>query len=826
MAETNARKRPIGFVETSTVESDDYILIDGQTSGTRKIKPDKVGKANTSDLNNDAGFQNASEVAAAIAANIDTELETAGKAADAKAVGDALATKVDAASGKGLSTNDYTTAEKTKLAGIATGATRVLIDSGLSESGKAADAAAVGTALAGKVDKVTGKGLSANDYTTAEKTKLAGIQEGAAAVDSTLSVTGKAADAKKTGDEITLLKQDITEIETVLETKANIDGSYEQMIVGNAEQLTTDKGITDKVPYLLRASGGNGADREVDKIVGGTVAWNQLLRPSEKATSEINGVTYTNNEDGSWTVSGTATADTTYFFITEPFSRSGHVVLYSYGATSSDGNYKIGDFSFGYSVVTGNQDATIVRRNSNATIVITVQVYSGKQVNITVTPQLFDLTQMFSTAIADRAYAMEQATAGSGIAWLKSMGFFTKDYYEYDAGTLKSVEGLTAHSMVGFNQWDEEWELGIWNGSGAKEANTQTIRCKNLIRVLPNTAYCVTYPTNGLIIRTLDESQGYVGTITPYTSTKGAGYVFTTDANVHYIAFCTYASDNITTYNHDICINLSDPDKNGTYEPYEKHSYPLDSTLTLRGIPKQDANNQVYYDGDTYESDGTVTRRYGIVDLGTLNWSMDTPGDAHQRFSSSGIKTLVKPPSAGNIAVNVVCSKYVTETPDRLYLHATDESIGCDTSGVLFIWDSKYASATASDFKASLSGTYLVYELKSAGSEEADPYTNPQILDPYGTEEYVTTGIVPVGHETFYPENLRAKIEGLPFNFATLIAPTEAAYKATRAYSANNLFIVDNILYKATTSILNGGTITPGTNCTATTLAEIIAALS
>lgn len=35
------------------------------------------------------------------------------------------------------------------------------------------------TALAGKVDKVTGKGLSTNDYTTTEKTKLAGIADGA-----------------------------------------------------------------------------------------------------------------------------------------------------------------------------------------------------------------------------------------------------------------------------------------------------------------------------------------------------------------------------------------------------------------------------------------------------------------------------------------------------------------------------------------------------------------------------------------------------------------------------------------------------------------------
>ena len=38
---------------------------------------------------------------------------------------------------------------------------------------------AVTDELNNKVDKVTGKGLSTNDFTTAEKTKLAGIETGA-----------------------------------------------------------------------------------------------------------------------------------------------------------------------------------------------------------------------------------------------------------------------------------------------------------------------------------------------------------------------------------------------------------------------------------------------------------------------------------------------------------------------------------------------------------------------------------------------------------------------------------------------------------------------
>ena len=45
-----------------------------------------------------------------------------------------LGTKVDKVEGKGLSTNDFTTAEKEKLAGIADGATRVLIDDTLNAS--------------------------------------------------------------------------------------------------------------------------------------------------------------------------------------------------------------------------------------------------------------------------------------------------------------------------------------------------------------------------------------------------------------------------------------------------------------------------------------------------------------------------------------------------------------------------------------------------------------------------------------------------------------------------------------------------------------------
>lgn len=92
----------------------------------------------------------------------------------------AIVGKVDKVAGKSLSTNDYTTAEKTKLAGIDDYANYIAVDSVISSvSDNPVKGSVIYTALEDKVDKVTGKGLSTEDFTTAEKTKLAGIETGA-----------------------------------------------------------------------------------------------------------------------------------------------------------------------------------------------------------------------------------------------------------------------------------------------------------------------------------------------------------------------------------------------------------------------------------------------------------------------------------------------------------------------------------------------------------------------------------------------------------------------------------------------------------------------
>lgn len=68
-----------------------------------------------------------------------------------------LAEKVDKEAGKGLSTNDYTTAEKNKLAGIDTGANKTTVNNTLtSTSTTEALSAAQGKALSDRIDGVVG----------------------------------------------------------------------------------------------------------------------------------------------------------------------------------------------------------------------------------------------------------------------------------------------------------------------------------------------------------------------------------------------------------------------------------------------------------------------------------------------------------------------------------------------------------------------------------------------------------------------------------------------------------------------------------------------
>ena len=513
-------------------------------------------------------------------------------------------------------------------------------------------------------------------------------------------------------------------------------GTFEHMTVGTAQAVLSDDGITDKVPYKYRVTGGgkDAGNRALDTIVGGTVAWNQLNK-NNASSSILDGVTFTKNGNGSWTLNGTANNNNFKTF-GDRFSLGAGHVYYAKGCPSGGGE---STFFFGIGGLNIDKGNGGIGKNRNNFANGSAQFVFKSGVtfsNITIYPQIIDLTQMFGTTIADAIYAMEQANAGAGVAWFKKL--FPNDYYPYNEGELISVSGLQSKDTVGFNLFDKSAVVhGHFVNGNDMSASNADFAHSDYIPVIGGQAYYYPIKHSGVnSILWYDSSKTMIGKSNTLN-------IYTLPQNAFYVRLNMLESEVDTT-----CFNLSG-DRNGEYEPYQKHSYPLDSSLTLRGVPKW-ADGEMYFDGDVYNHDGTVERRYGT------------------RAYQSG-----------------------------------DESLA----------------------DAITDGANTVYKLNTPTSETADPYQQVQIIDPNGTEEYVSTSIVPVGHITEYPTDIVAKVNALPKDFSTLIAPTEKTFRATRNYTAKQFVIVNNQLYRVTANIANGGAITPNTNVVAVTIADILTSL-
>ena len=203
--------------------------------------------------------------------------------------------------------------------------------------------------------------------------------------------------------------------------------------------------LVDKTPYIIRRT--PFGTRQKGTIVGGSIVWNQLCTFTAR-TNTNNGVTYTFGDDGTITADGTATG-ASYQNVGTAIHVQGHKVLLcgcpSVGSSSTyytrDG-YTAGKFDIGQGLLI----------EANANTIVQINVANGVTVSSLVfKPQIYDLTLMFGPTIADYIYAQERASAGAGVALAKAWAGITADYYPYDAGTIKSVTGLTAHRMTDGN---------------------------------------------------------------------------------------------------------------------------------------------------------------------------------------------------------------------------------------------------------------------------------------------------------------------------------------------------------------------------------------
>lgn len=201
-------------------------------------------------------------------------------------------------------------------------------------------------------------------------------------------------------------------------------------------------------------------------------------------------------------------------------------------------------------------------------------------------------------------------------------------YEPYDAGSLRNTK-VSALKTTGFNLWDEQWVNGYVSSETGNviKNSTNTIASKNLIPVISGKTYYLS--TRGAYITIYDVNQAVVGQI--YTDKVNT---FDLGTNVHYIRF--HRDSYGTTYNNDICINLSDPNRNGEYEPYKESTLPLDVTTLTGKLNGEGSSIVVFADG--MNSYGDVHDEICVVDGVTK--AIKRVGSSHEVLAEPEVYVL------------------------------------------------------------------------------------------------------------------------------------------------------------------------------------------
>lgn len=176
----------------------------------------------------------------------------------------------------------------------------------------------------------------------------------------------------------------------------------------------------------------------------------QLLDKSKyPATQTVNGVTYTNNGDGTITISGRAT-DTNFY----PIGRVPLTIthLYYMGRTSYTGRYCKMEIHNGVRQIDSYGDGIILVCEKTTESTIYIDTYAGEELNIVYKPQLFDLTEMYgagnepATVEEFKAKFPNELYDYSPRCWVKS----------YKTGLIAKTKNLfnLATASVGYIDWE------------------------------------------------------------------------------------------------------------------------------------------------------------------------------------------------------------------------------------------------------------------------------------------------------------------------------------------------------------------------------------
>ena len=243
----------------------------------------------------------------------------------------------------------------------------------------------------------------------------------------------------------------------------------------------------------------------------------------------------------------------------------------------------------------------------------------------------------------------------------------------------------------------------------------------------------------GVNIHFYDANKGYLGNVATYTNAT-----FTTPQNAHFMRFVSWTYQ---AYGNDITVSLYYSGESG-YDQY----YPY--TVLAEVDTGSEVLRSAGAIADEKTPDGTITRRVGVVDLGTLSWNYSS--SAGQEFFYTSI-TGAKSKAWGTLS-NAACPPYMQAAYDDV--NGQNGMFGINPAGNTFkACNTSYSDAAT--FKTAMSGVYLYYELATPTTEQGTAFAENIPCDDFGSMYWTQTKGIPQGNEIFYPTDLKGALDSI-----------------------------------------------------------------